>query len=119
MLSIIQTRAKQLFEIDCVLFDRVDLPVFIPDVILDSQKALTKKVTSPSKKKQALAAAKEAAASTDAMAETGGMSLKLSPEKMQASSTTAKGSAGSPATGSRRSKAGLGLRGPLASMLLA
>lgn len=56
----IEKRAKQLYEIDVVLFDGVDLPVLIPDKIIESQKALTKKSSSP-KKARTTAAAKQAA----------------------------------------------------------
>lgn len=42
---------------DVVLFDKVDMPVLIPQNIVDSLKALSKKTTSPSKKKASAAAA--------------------------------------------------------------
>ena len=41
--ELIEQRAKQLYEIDMVLFDKVDMPVLIPDRIIESQKALAKK----------------------------------------------------------------------------
>lgn len=50
-------RVEQLYEMDMVLFDKNDLPVLIPNVIIESQKALSKKITSPTKKKAAAAAA--------------------------------------------------------------
>lgn len=64
----IEKRAKQLYEIDVVLFDGVDLPVLIPDKIIESQKALTKKSSSP-KKARTMAAAKQAAAEAQAAQE--------------------------------------------------
>ena len=57
MMKLIQKRAKQLYEIDVVLFDKVDLPVLIPDNIIESQKALSKKTASPKKGAKAAAAA--------------------------------------------------------------
>ena len=50
-MELIEKRAKQLYEIDVVLFEGVELPVFIPDKILESQKALSKKGSSPKKVK--------------------------------------------------------------------
>ena len=50
MMKQVQRRAKQLYEMDQVLFEKIDLPVFVPDVILESQKALQKKSSSPKKK---------------------------------------------------------------------
>ena len=89
------------------------MPVFIPDVVLESQKALSKKSTSPTKKGKAAAQA-SATLDTDGAAESA--TLKLSPDKLGGSATL--GKSGSPATNPRRSKMGLGLKGPLASMLL-
>ena len=40
MMKLIRKRAKQLYEMDMILFDPYDLPVLIPTVILDAQKAL-------------------------------------------------------------------------------
>ena len=34
LMELIEKRAKQLYEIDVVLFDKVDLPVLIPDRIV-------------------------------------------------------------------------------------
>ena len=42
---------------DVVLFEKNDLPVLIPNVIIESQKALTKKIADPKKKKSSAAAA--------------------------------------------------------------
>lgn len=36
-------RSKQLYEMDQVLFDDIELPVIIPEIIIESQKALSKK----------------------------------------------------------------------------
>ena len=36
VMEIIDKRAKQLYEIDKLLFDKIDMPVLIPDRILDS-----------------------------------------------------------------------------------
>ena len=52
LMKLIRKRAKQLHEMDVVLFDGMDLPVMIPSYILDQQKSLTKKTNSPSKRKQ-------------------------------------------------------------------
>ncbi len=57
MMKLVQKRTKQLYEMDMVLFDKVDMPVLIPQNIVDSLKALSKKTTSPSKKKASAAAA--------------------------------------------------------------
>ena len=43
MMELIVKRAQQLYEIDTVLFEGVELPVLIPDKIIESQKALIKK----------------------------------------------------------------------------
>lgn len=51
MMKQVQRRAKQLYEMDQVLFEKIELPVFVPDVIVESQKALQKKSSSPGKKK--------------------------------------------------------------------
>ena len=51
MLKLVRKRSKQLYEIDVLLFDKIDCPVLIPQNIVDSQKALTKKGASPTKKK--------------------------------------------------------------------
>ena len=40
MMKQVQRRAKQLYEMDQVLFDKIELPVFVPEKILDAQKAL-------------------------------------------------------------------------------
>ena len=40
VMKLIRRRAKQLYEMDMILFDPYDLPVLIPTVILDAQKAL-------------------------------------------------------------------------------
>lgn len=67
MVSLVRKRSKQLYEMDCVLFDKVDFPVLIPQNILDSQKALTKKSISPTKKKQSIGGGQEGgAAAADA-----------------------------------------------------
>ena len=52
IMDLIKKRAKQLFEMDMVLFgEKNDLPILIPDAITASEKALAKKVTVPGKKK--------------------------------------------------------------------
>ena len=50
LMKLVQKRAKQLYEIDCVLFSKIELPVLIPDIILESQKALSKKNAIPKKR---------------------------------------------------------------------
>lgn len=52
LMKLIRKRAKQLYEMDMILFDPYDLPVLIPAVILDAQKALSKKATAPTKKQK-------------------------------------------------------------------
>ena len=42
-MKLIQKRTKQLYELDCILFEKHELPVLIPEIILESQKALSKK----------------------------------------------------------------------------
>ena len=44
---------------DMVLFDRNDLPVLIPNLILESQRILAKKAAAPTKKKMSQAAQAE------------------------------------------------------------
>ena len=76
MMKQVQRRAKQLYEIDQVLFEKIDLPVFVPDVIVESQKALQKK-SSPGKKKGSpahLAHAGDPSAATDG-AQAAGLSM--------------------------------------------
>ena len=51
MVKQVQRRAKQLYEMDTVLFEKIELPVLIPDIIVDSQKALQKKAASPGRRK--------------------------------------------------------------------
>ena len=41
-MKLVVKRTKQLYEMDLVLFDKVELPVLIPEIILESQKALSK-----------------------------------------------------------------------------
>ena len=57
MIKLVAKRTKQLYEMDIVLFDKIDMPVLIPQAIVDSLKALSKKTASPSKKKTFTAAA--------------------------------------------------------------
>lgn len=74
---------------DVVLFDRSDMPVLIPQAIVDSQKALTKKASSPSKKKaSAVQASQEGAA---ALGDTQG-SAKLTPALNPKNSSSPTGS---------------------------
>ena len=42
-MKLVKKRSKQLYEMDQVLFDKIDLPCIIPEIILESQKALSKK----------------------------------------------------------------------------
>ena len=57
MVALVQKRARQLYEIDQTLFDKIELPVLIPDAILQSQKAHSKRMPSPAKKKGLVTAA--------------------------------------------------------------
>jgi hypothetical protein len=90
---------------DVVLFSNVELPVFIPENIVESQKALMKKSVSPTKKKQAQqAAAAVAQASSEGagsdvvnlQASQDSKTLRLSPEKIPIPS---KGSSSNSPTG--------------------
>lgn len=36
LLKLVKKRSKQLYELDYILFDGLELPVFIPDIILES-----------------------------------------------------------------------------------
>lgn len=57
LMKLVQKRAKQLFEMDVILFEKNDLPVLIPTLIIESQKALSKKPSVSKKKNSAAAAA--------------------------------------------------------------
>lgn len=81
MLSLIKKRSKQLYEMDAVLFDKIEMPVLIPKQIVDSQIALTtKKGVSPTKKKASQVQASQEGSA--ALAESQG-SAKLSPTLQQ------------------------------------
>ena len=62
MVALVQKRARQLYEIDQTLFEKGDLPVLIPDAIIQSQRAHSRRMPSPAKKKGLATAAAQAVA---------------------------------------------------------
>ena len=65
-MKLVQKRSKQLYEMDVVLFDKIDLPVLIPEDIIESQKALSKKPKKMTRAERGAAAAAAAAAAAQA-----------------------------------------------------
>ena len=117
MMKQVQRRAKQLYEMDQVLFEKIELPVFVPDIILDSQKALQKKSTSPGKKKAAPISAAHQAQAGDPSAAMDGPNAQAAGQSMGASGASGKAASGSTSP-ARKLRAGGRTGNALATMAM-